>query len=39
MINDLCEMTGCDKPANRITSTETKLIMICDECFYNKYKS
>ncbi len=37
-ILDKCETSGCDQPAERITSTETKIIQVCRECFSKKYK-
>lgn len=34
-----CEMKDCTNYANRITSTETKYIVICDDCWHIKYRS
>lgn len=36
--NEICEVSGCDNKAARITTTETKFIMICQECFEAKYR-
>lgn len=36
---ETCEMGGCSKPATHITSTETKYIVICDDCYNSRYKS
>lgn len=33
-----CEMKDCNNEANRITSTETKYIVICDSCWHTMYK-
>lgn len=33
-----CEMKGCTKEASRMTSTETKYLFICDDCWHEKYK-
>ena len=35
---DYCEMKGCDNVATRITTTETKMILICETCWKNKYR-
>ena len=37
-ILEKCEMTGCENPAERITSTETKIIQVCRDCYSKKYK-
>jgi len=38
-VNDeMCEIKGCKNIANRISSTETKYIVICDDCWHEKYK-
>jgi len=34
-----CEVLGCTNKAARITTTETKFIMICQECFEEKYRA
>ena len=34
-----CEVKGCENEATRISSTETKYIMICDDCWHEKYKN
>lgn len=36
--DEMCEMPGCNNIANRITSTETKYIVVCDACWHEKYK-
>lgn len=33
-----CEMKECQNEATRMTSTETKHIVICDDCWHEKYK-
>lgn len=38
MSEEKCEMQGCESFASRITSTESKFIMICQECFDKKYR-
>lgn len=35
---EVCEMKGCNNEATRITSTESKYIVICDKCWHEKYK-
>jgi hypothetical protein len=35
---DICEIAGCEKTASRMTTTESKYIMICDDCWHQKYK-
>ena len=37
-LEDVCEMRGCERIASRITSTETKYIFICDQCWNDKYR-
>jgi ribosome-binding protein aMBF1 (putative translation factor) len=37
-ILDICEIDGCTSPAERITSTETKIIQVCRDCYSKKYK-
>jgi hypothetical protein len=39
MQDDLCQIEGCKNKAERLTSTETKYIEVCDECWHKKYKS
>lgn len=34
-----CEVLGCTNKSARITTTETKFIMICQECFEEKYRA
>lgn len=33
-----CEMKGCENVATRITTTESKYIVICDDCWHEIYK-
>ena len=35
---EVCEVKGCENEATRITSTETRFIQICDECWEEKYR-
>lgn len=35
---DICEIKDCNNQAERITSTETKIIQVCIECYNKKYK-
>ncbi len=35
---DLCEVVGCEKAASHMTTTENKYIMVCDDCWHQKYK-
>jgi hypothetical protein len=37
-ILDQCESKGCDKPAERLTSSETRIIQLCRDCYNQKYK-
>lgn len=37
-ILDKCEMPGCENRATNMTSTETKIIQVCKDCFHQKYK-
>ncbi len=37
-ILDQCEINGCEGPAERITSTESKIIQVCRSCYNNIYK-
>lgn len=37
-ILEVCEMPNCGNPAERITSTETKIIQVCKDCYSKKYK-
>lgn len=39
MIDEKCENKGCSNAATKITTTETRFIQICSECYYDKYKS
>ena len=39
MTQEKCEIKGCRNDATRITSTETKYILICDSCYDDKYRS
>lgn len=36
-ILDECETVNCTNPAEKITSTETKIIQVCLDCFNRKY--
>lgn len=36
-ILDLCETVGCTNEAEKITSSETKIIQVCLDCFTRKY--
>ena len=36
---DKCKVLDCNNNATRITSDETSIIKICDECWHKKYKS
>jgi len=38
MNEEVCEIKGCQQEATRMTSTETKFIMICDDCWHEKYR-
>jgi len=33
-----CEVAGCGNAATRITSTESKYILVCEKCFDEKYR-
>lgn len=35
---ELCEMAGCNNTASRLTSTETKYITVCEDCWHDKYR-
>jgi hypothetical protein len=37
-LEETCEMQGCTKQATHITSTETKYIVVCDDCWGDKYR-
>lgn len=37
-IIDICETPDCGKKAEHMTSTETKIIQICKDCYNKKYK-
>ena len=39
MTENICEVKDCKNIAKRITSTETKYIEICDNCWHNIYKA
>ena len=39
MSDKKCEYPGCQNKASRITTTETKYIEICGDCFNRKYRS
>ena len=38
-IEDKCEMPDCTIKAEKLTSTESKIIQICGDCYQAKYKS
>jgi hypothetical protein len=38
-LDEKCGISGCSNPATRITSTESKFILICDPHFDEKYRS
>ena len=35
---ETCNTPGCFNRATRITTTETKYIVVCDDCFHEKYR-
>ena len=37
-LEEICEMAGCNNTASRLTSTETKYIVVCDDCWNDKYR-
>ena len=37
-LGEVCEVAGCSKIASRLTTTETKYIVVCDDCWNNKYR-
>jgi hypothetical protein len=37
-LEEVCEIAGCSKQATRITSTETKYIVVCEDCWHDRYK-
>jgi len=37
-ILDICEIPGCGKKATNMTSTETKIIQVCKDCYNSIYK-
>ena len=37
-LGEICEMAGCSKTASRLTTSETKYIVVCDDCWNNKYR-
>lgn len=39
MTEEVCEIRGCENEATKITASETKYMVICDECFHKIYKS
>ena len=38
MQDNICQIENCNNTAERITSTETKYIEICSDCWNEKYK-
>ena len=37
-ILDLCEIQGCNNQAKHVTSTESKIIQVCKDCYCKIYK-
>jgi hypothetical protein len=37
-LEDICEMAGCSNKATRITSTETKYVVVCEKCWHDRYR-
>ena len=37
-MTDKCEILDCNNEASRITTTETKYIEVCTECYEKKFK-
>ena len=37
-ILEVCETPNCNNPAEHITSTESKFIQVCKDCYNKKYK-
>lgn len=38
-IVEKCETPGCEENAEHITSTETKFIQVCKNCYNKKYRT
>ena len=38
-MSEKCENKGCEKEATKLTTTETKYIYVCADCYNKKYKS
>jgi hypothetical protein len=38
MTNTQCEIKDCNKPATRLTTTESSYIEICEDHWYEKYR-
>lgn len=38
-LEEVCEMAGCNNPATRLTTTETKYITICEDCWHKTYRN
>ena len=36
---EVCEMVGCTNNATRLTTTETKYIAVCEDCWHKRYRS
>lgn len=34
-----CAIKDCNKEATKIVSTDTSYLVLCDDCYHNKYKS
>lgn len=39
MTDNKCEIKDCNNAAKRITTTETKYIEVCDNCWHKLYKA
>lgn len=37
-IVEVCEVNGCEEKAEHITSTESKFIQVCKECYHKIYR-
>lgn len=37
-IVEYCEIDGCSRVAEHMTSTESKFIQVCKDCYNKKYK-
>ena len=34
-----CATKGCENEATKITATATSYVVLCDDCYHDKYKS